>query len=684
VPAGVAGTVLLLTALVAVGVIAFRGQLLGRDAPRDVTAPTADVAAGMGEPLAASGPAPAVAARRDGSPAVRGRASIEGLVRVNGRPSEATVEVARVGDVGDVGTSDTAGDVRRVGEAVPPVERRVAVRDDGAFRVDGLAAGRYALAASAPGALRGLATVELAVDGTRTRAVIELVPASATLAGRVRHPDGRPAACDVRVRGAGRLPTPDAVTTTDADGRFRVDGLPAGLVTVVASDARVQSTSFAIPVPTAGDVELVLGATDGVLAGQVVDERDRRPVAGATVFASAEGGARASRLDQVVVTDVEGRFELQTAGPGTTRLEVEADGFARAPFTVDPVPVLPLVVPIAREARLEGRITRTGAAGPVAGATVRVVASGTRRSPRPPPVATTTDGEGRYALRGLAAGEVTVLAFAPGLASAEAARIDARGFNPLAVTLTSGATATFDLELAPATTLSGHVRDERGRAIDGAVVEVAIAAGMGREAALAGSTATATGADGAFRLEAVPAGLLLRVVARAPGRATGAWGPVRAAAGDGPPIELVLPEVRRVDVEVRDARSGAAVAGARVRATAGRRGVPADARAPVVTGSDGRAVAVELAPDGEDLEVTAPGYVPATSVDVEPDATVVSVALRPGRPLRGRVLGPDGEPAAGATLFVRWDERSASLAGFHLADAAGSSRSTTCRRARTT
>ncbi len=254
------------------------------------------------------------------------------------------------------------------------------MRDDGAFRVDGLDAGRYALAASAPGALRGLATVELAVDGTRTRAVIELVPASATLAGRVRHPDGRPAACDVRVRGAGRLPTPDAVTTTDADGRFRVDGLSAGLVTVVASDARVQSTSFAIPVPAASDVELVLGATDGVLAGQVVDERDRRPVAGATVFASAEGGARASRLDQVVVTDVEGRFELQTAGPGTTRLEVEADGFARAPFTVDPVPVLPLVVPIAREARLEGRITRTGAAGPVAGATVRVVASGTRRS----------------------------------------------------------------------------------------------------------------------------------------------------------------------------------------------------------------------------------------------------------------------------------------------------------------
>ncbi|MBL9085763.1 MAG: carboxypeptidase regulatory-like domain-containing protein, partial [Planctomycetia bacterium] len=483
--------------------------------------------------------------------------------------------------------------------------------------------------------------------------------------------DGRPAVCDVRVRGAGRLPTPDVVTTTGADGRFRVDGLPAGLATVVVSDARVQSTSFAIPVPAADDVELVLGATDGVLVGQVVDEHDRRPVAGATVYASADGGSRASRLDQVVLTDAEGRFELGVAGPGTTRLEIEADGFARAPFTVDPVPVLPLVVPIAREARLEGRITRADTAAAVAGATVRVVASGNRRGPHPPIVTTSTDDEGRYALRGLAAGEVTVLAFAPGLASADAARIDARGFNPLAVTLRSGVTATIDVELASAATLSGRVRDDRGRAIDGAVVEVAIAAGMGREAGLAGSTATATGADGTFRLEAVPAGLLLRVVARAPGRATGAWGPVRAAAGDGPPIELVLPEVRRVDVEVRDARSGAAVAGARVRATAGRRSHPAEARAPVVTGADGRAAGVEIAPDGEDLEVSAAGYVPSTAVDVEPDATAVAVALRPGRTLRGRVVGPDGEPAAGATLFVRWDERSASLAGFHLADAAG-------------
>ena len=198
------------------------------------------------------------------------------------------------------------------------------------------------------------------------------------LTGTVRQADGTPAA-GVSVRVAnGTIPpadafpdgTPDALlgqdtpkpgapplvhygaTTADDEGRFRLDDLPAGPYTVVASGTPRSGAAAGFDakplrdvrpgVPTdASDLELRLPVDDsplpGSLEGTVVDAATKRPILRFTV--QKEGGGGTTRRVgsgmyfspglQVELT-APGRYEAAAILPGTFTLLVQAEGYVRA------------------------------------------------------------------------------------------------------------------------------------------------------------------------------------------------------------------------------------------------------------------------------------------------------------------------------------------------------------------
>ena len=154
--------------------------------------------------------------------------------------------------------------------------------------------------------------------------------------------------------------------------------------------------------------------------GEVVAERGRDPIAGAVVTLYTDLGARRAR------TDAQGTFALADLAPGSARMDVRAPGFApqvrvvaipdsggRRPFAV---PRLELVA----EGSVEGEVVDAHG-DPVVGARVAKddVPTWLLVGSTPDSIAV-TDSKGRFALRGLPEGTMTLEAYAPGVGRARA------------------------------------------------------------------------------------------------------------------------------------------------------------------------------------------------------------------------------------------------------------------------
>ncbi|MCO5172237.1 MAG: carboxypeptidase-like regulatory domain-containing protein [Planctomycetes bacterium] len=180
--------------------------------------------------------------------------------------------------------------------------------------------------------------------------------------------------------------------------------------------------------------------------------------------------------------------------------------------------------------------------------------------------------------------------------------------------------------------IDGRVIDPDGRPIPGAQV---IAAGLRGEEL--GPVIAVADAAGRFRLDALPPTGLLEVVAERFARRVLALEPVARA------LDVVLAPARGLKGRVVAAEDERPLGGALVE------GEAASWRARVKTGPDGW-FAFDDVPDGERaaLVVTAAGR---QGVVVE-EAEAALVRLSLGRGVRGRVVGPDGAPVAGAVVFV--------------------------------
>jgi uncharacterized GH25 family protein len=455
---------------------------------------------------------------------------------------------------------------------------------------------------------------------------------------------------------------------TGADGRCRLP-LPEGEWFQIA----VRHPDF-VPEQTwvrAGPEEREVVLSRGARLTVVVLDPTKRPVAGAKVTAAFERRRGAAGVWQWTertdlgesVTDAEGRAVVGAVPPVSVTVRVDREPFSlhESAVEVGEAPVEHLVV-LDAGAVLEGRVLGPGGEG-VPGAMVK--AQGLAR-----PVAT-SGPSGAFRLEGVAQGSVRLVADAPGFGPGFFGAALGWG-EPVPIAVRSGdVLGGLEIVLSKATYVLGRIVDDVGKPVEGVGVHAYVqhAFALGREARSA--------ADGRFRLGPFGVG--------EPGKAWIWFQPVRHT------IEQVEGEVapgRDLDLGEIKATPRATVRGRLV----GADGHPVQGHVTVTPGH----TTAEAAPDGAfELVGIGPGTVTLDAARWDPPVLRaipvplsttagqifegLEIVLLPTKPIRGRVITPDGKPRPGAVVGLMppgatettdhaWSDDQGSFAFEHLAE----------------
>ncbi|HEX3529358.1 MAG TPA: carboxypeptidase-like regulatory domain-containing protein [Thermoanaerobaculia bacterium] len=459
--------------------------------------------------------------------------------------------------------------------------------------------------------------------------------AEAPLAGHVVGPDGRPphgATAELLAWTASGVPTePAARARLDAQGGFRLRAPVTPLsglwqVRVLAPGLPPLLTE---PIPLLEETEIpVLHLKEEEerrpaaepwplqMAGRVIDQTARKPIAGALVWADDEAAALWTRTDQ------DGRFVL--AGTSTaTRLRAAAAGY----LAFDrPLPSAgPALLPLRRACRASGQIT-DAEGRPIPDAKV-LLSSGITRTQ------TTADERGSFRFGPQAAGSFDLEVQATGF------RVLRKGGLALAGNVDLGA-----FVLQPVALLAGRVRDETGEPVAGAAL-FASRGGQGAgstQADAAGRFSFAEITPEPVRLTAFAQGFLPEEVADL------------EAGPDATSIEVVLR--RGAVLTGRVTRpSGEPAAGARVMLLDnGTQGPFATLGLPQATADDdGRYRLEGVAPGERRVRAALSGLLPDNAQLAVRDGTNrLDLHLGRGAAVSGRAVTTDGEPVARAQIFL--------------------------------
>jgi len=172
-----------------------------------------------------------------------------------------------------------------------------------------------------------------------------------------------------------------------------------------------------------------------------------------------------------------------------------------------------------------------------------------------------------------------------------------------------------------------------------------------------------SGRNGAYEIDTLVPGVEYEIEASAPERPSSPE--VVFTAGSEPArVDLSFPRPRWLLVTVLEQATDAPVAGASLSASAWPESTEGSERIFVSsaaavddrTDDEGRARLGPLGPGRLHLTVEAAGFEPWTTQDLRvvdaPDGPTVTVHLRPGGRIAGRVLRPDGRPASGASVTL--------------------------------
>ena len=392
---------------------------------------------------------------------------------------------------------------------------------DGTCVVTGVPAGPAALTVSRSGYVTGYASVTVAY-ATETRVTVSLGADTGRLAVRVVDPDGAAVegvAIDV-VDGASATDScTDGAGGDDADGRCTFEGLAPGLARVSVTDPSgvhvAASAEAGVDRGGNGAVTVVLARATGALTVEVIDT-DGAPVAGASVVVFDATGRRSA----CAAVDLSGRCALTGLAVGVATVEVTdpSGGHRRltttatvsASATTDVEAVLTRV-----EASLSGTVTSSGSG--VAGAVVAATRDGVT-------LTAVTDGTGRYAFAGLAAGDWSVVVLAPGYVTSA----PVTGTVPVA-----GGVAGVDVDLVEQT--------------GGIALTVVTAAGVpvtGMAVSVDGGTAALTDADGNLRVTGLAAAVFPVVLTDPSDRYLGQSLQVRVERGRTTDVRVVVAGAR--------------------------------------------------------------------------------------------------------------------------------------------
>jgi hypothetical protein len=357
--------------------------------------------------------------------------SIEGIVTDAGKPVASALVGIRSDAIG--GTIETKTDAR------------------GEFRMPNLPEGRYQVYAwqSALAAR----TIRVNRLGAGPFPPVELrLEAGAIVVGRIidrEEGTGLVAAIELRPTGEDQAPR---YARSGQDGVFRIEGIPNG---------RWIADAFAPGYISPGGVELEAGrgvpelalTRGGAIEGRVLDG-DGHPIAGASVRALTAGPNPVEQSQQVD-DDRLRRFSGRTAAPlpPSDALASDPQLIARGELGVMVGPIPPIPPPGAQLAQPAALVDVSGLAG----------------EPPPLPVDPArasiwiTGSDGRYRIRGLSKGKVTVLAQAQGFAEARGKQVSVA---------TGDLVTNVDVVLTPGTMIGGRVTDQHGAPVVGASLAI--------------------------------------------------------------------------------------------------------------------------------------------------------------------------------------------------------------------
>ena len=633
--------------VIAVGFVVARSNGPGeRDVPTErADSPDRDPAVATLAPGARGGaPAAELSAPRLYRVGSNARALVGRVVaRADGRSIEGAVVTSHVtGALGDE-TATTTTDVR------------------GAFRV-AVPGESATLRIAAP----GFAPVERFGVVPEKAQLVRLSPAP-RLVGRVVNEEGAPVAgVTVRTRaGGGAMARVVGETTSDADGRFALEGLPIGVVRVEARGrgwVPYAPPSVSVPRDRSRQVPLEPGRTSDVtlivmrgveVRGRVLDA-DGTPVADASVWCESEYGdpelaGSGAWSAPIASTGTDGAFVVSSLFPGV-RYFVSAraaDGrqARSAELPVSQSAPIPLELRLASACFVDVKVSDVGTKAPISGALVEVSVrweSGVRPDDR----RWTTGSDGLV--------RVGPLPPLRGQVSASVAGYHQTFASDFPQATPEGVAAAVGLRRLAR--VAGHVVWPDGSAASGVRVRIRGTVGF-----VGTDRFVTTDEGGSFESGDVKPGPC-RVAASALRDGQPFSVEADAVAG-GPPVVLTLapgelpapvsrtpPEgFRNLRVRVVDP-GGNPVPTATVRwgssqATA-REGVA------LVVGPEGRPATIE-AYDARDEDGMPLPLGPGVASGIEPTIDEVTVRLTPGHVLAGRVVGPAGEPVPSVAVSMQ-------------------------------
>lgn len=514
---------------------------------------------------------------------------------------------------------------------------------DGSFELPDVNPGKWTVRATAAG-YRGAEVGGVEVgEGEAREGIVLSLKKGGTLSGRVLDPrrgtgvanadvSWQESAPDGPNRAAAamiaRLSGSNSATATDADGRFRFEGLPEGKVTITASHPDFLDGSKDVASDTEQvDITLSIG---GSIAGMVVGRDGRAPAAGAEVFLDPLGessGGWMGGAGEPSRADAAGNFLFGHLRPGRYRVRAEAPA-GKAP---------PKEVVLTENQRLDGvmlaltggtavRGTVTGLpAGSLGG--IRISASARDYSDM-----TTTDEAGRFLLRDVPAGSLRIAATTAMMSG----RTALKNFE-----VPEGA-AEFPADIAfeGSSRLAGRItRGERPLA------GIFVNASPDPPSPTGARASAQTDEDGRYALEGLSDG---RYQVFLGGQGV-SYRKVMEVAGD-TPGDISLPAAT-LSGFVTEASRGEPLEGALVRAEIGRDATPFASRQAV---SDSRGFYSLEDLDSGTYKITArkDGYQPKEqSVTVASAASELNLALARGGGLEIRVTdGQTGLPLRGVTV----------------------------------
>jgi len=207
---------------------------------------------------------------------------------------------------------------------------------DGSFELTDVPAGKWKVVATAPTYRSAeVAGIEIGEGETKEGIVLQLKK-GASVSGRVLDPrrvgvpnasvswsEGPGVGQVLAAAAIGRLAGTGTAVSTDADGRFRLDGVSPGKITVAAEHPDYLDTSREVEVDDDATVELTLSA-GGSIAGTVVGKDGRSPVPGAQVTIAEPGGGFDLGSDSSR-SDAAGNFLLEHLKPGRYRVSAKSN-----------------------------------------------------------------------------------------------------------------------------------------------------------------------------------------------------------------------------------------------------------------------------------------------------------------------------------------------------------------------